>query len=136
MNSWRVDLEFDFEGKAYLLEDLEKDFLFPYLLRFVLSNKVDLAVNDRLELSGVLVGSLKNYLGQALSELLSDAYQEPPSRHRQKYYTRYRKFEFRGRRYVVDYTTSPIGRLMYLIAQRVGLLDEDRTVTIIASGSI
>ena len=135
MNRWHVNLEFDYEGKAYLLEEMERAFLFPYLLRFALSNDVDLEDEGRIELAGSLVDSLKSYLEQALSELLKDSYQAPSGRHRQKHYTQYQKFEFRDRRYTVNYTTSPIGRLMYLLALRVRLLDEGRTVAIVPTDS-
>lgn len=110
--------------EEHILEEIEIKYLFPYLFRFDNNNGTLLLDEGITKLSGDSLIEFKKYISKALCDLLSDCYIEPPIKRRQKHPTFYEKIEFKGAKYVLDYTTSILGRLMYTLYLRVTFVDK------------
>src|SRR5690606_11836043 len=101
------------------LEEVEIKYLFPYFLRFDYIHQIEVSNEGTTILSGSHLIAFKVSLYKALSELLDECYEEPPIKRRQKHPTLFEKFYFKEKKYIVDYTTSIIGRLMYTLYLRL-----------------
>lgn len=117
-------LSFKLKEEEYELDEIEVKYLFPYLFRFDNNTGMTLLEDGVTKLTGDNLIEFKGYLSGALSELLLDCYEEPPVKRRQKHSTFFEKFMFDGKKYIVDYTTSAIGRLMYTLFLRIVFVDK------------
>lgn len=92
-------------------------FLYAYLFKFLLRNQ------DKVKLEGqVLViediqtaSFLRAYLEEVLEELLEEFYEPPNQKKISKYSGRYVRIKTMNQKYVLDYTTSLLGRISYQI---------------------
>lgn len=110
-------------GENWELEELETSYLFPYLYRF--SKKFNLLFFDtEVSLNNEQLLYLKFYLDESLGVLLNDLYEKPNEKTVAKHPTRFERFIYRDNKYVVDYTTSSLGRLMFLINLRINYISE------------
>lgn len=125
-----MNLIFVRNEEKFKLEPLEQAYLFGSLLRFCLAHEPDTLGRREFTLQGELPEQLHSLLESSLLELLEIAYEDPPERQRQRHPTRFDAFIVGERRYVVNYTTSKLGRLMYLLALRTRLIREGWQVTV------
>lgn len=112
------------QDEIYQLEDLEFSYIFSYLLRFDFKQQTTLLNAGSSSLIGDDLKHFKESLTVALRELLSECYVAPNPKRRQKHPTYYEKFLFDDKRYVVDYTTSTVGRLMFTLRLRLTLINK------------
>lgn len=101
-------------SKEYFFEPQEIEFLNNSefsLSKGILSNPVDISkFNIELKL--------------LLSKLLQEKYEESDVKQRMKHPTRFEKFFFEGRKYIVNYTTSSLQRLFYTLFLKIDLIDK------------
>lgn len=116
--------------QEFSLESLEQRFLFPYLLRFALGAGFNPLEGPAHVVEGNRRELLLAHLNEALRGLLQDGYQPPSPRQRQKHPSYFEKFSFDGRGYVVNYATYPLGRLMFLVALRLRLIEAGAKVVL------
>ena len=133
-----MQISFSIDQKTQDLEPFEVLFLFPYVLRFFSKMKRGCDIdNGRIFAQGNDLAMFCSLLESAMRDILEDCYSEPDVRHRQAHSGYYGKFTYDGKKYVVNYTTSSVGRLIYCLYQRHVLLkaalEQKRTVEIIAS---
>jgi hypothetical protein len=108
----------------FQLEQDESNFFYSYFLRFL--KKYDLKVKESgvLEIKNQLADQLISFFENAIKDLITDCYVPPTARARQKHSSRYERIYFEGVKLSVDYTTSVIGRLLYLFSWRIAILKE------------
>lgn len=117
-------ISFKHKDEEYTLEEIETKYLFPYFFRFDNHNDSKLLESGITTLSGNSLIEFRNYIFQALNELLLDCYDEPPIKKRQKHPTFFEKFIIDNKKYVVDYTTSTLGRLLYTLYLRFSFIEK------------
>lgn len=113
------DVTFKIDEEEWTLFEIEVKYLYSYFFRFDNRYSTSLLELGITILSGDNLSAFKHCFSQALSDLLLDCYVEPSIRKRQKYPTSYEKFKFAGEKYVVDYRTSMLGRLIYALYTRL-----------------
>lgn len=111
-------------NEMHELEDMEVKFLFPYLVRFFENNNFKIGVSIDTSLSKKNLESLKEYFAIALNDLLADCYENPSIKRRQKHPTFYEEIVVTNKKYTVDYTTSAVGRFMYLTFIRLSFINK------------
>jgi hypothetical protein len=117
-------IDFKIIEEKYELEEIEIKYLYPYFFRFENKHKIKLLQLGTTNLSENNLLELSKYLTEALRLLLIDCYSEPSNKMRQKHPTFFVKFFFEGEKYVVDYTTSILGRLMYTLYLRLQFIEK------------
>jgi hypothetical protein len=106
------------------LEEREIFFLYSYLLRFSKKNNIDFFCDEVLFENHNLI-ILQNLFQEILLDLLSDIYVRPNEKEISKHPTRYERFIFKNNKYVVNYTNSITGRLIYLIYLRYSFISDE-----------
>ena len=116
-------VKFKISNDEYELESLEKEYLFSYFLRFDCINNTELSENNiKVELSDKMLGLFYECIYIAFQELLDDCYIEPSLKERQKHPTFFERFYYKDKKYTVNYTTSKIGLLIYVLHIRLTIL--------------
>jgi|GEM_PF-6303483 hypothetical protein len=119
-------------------DSLESLYLLPYLVRFGVRADCQLPWDDAVILEADRLSLFRDLLVEAFSSLARDCYVEPSVESRQKHSSRYQKISLNGKRYVVDYRSSRIGRLMFCLHQRItfweSIISEDGSIELGASG--
>ena len=123
-------------NQDFSLEPLEQRFLFPYLFRFALIVGLSAIEGPAVVIEEKDRELLVVHLSEALRALLQDGYEPPLPRQRQKHPSYFEKFLFDNQKYVVNYTTSPPGRLMFLIALRLRLIEAGGRVVLKPMGPL
>lgn len=110
-------------------ESIENYYLFSYIFRFLNTNKI---TGDNISLNEYYNKKFLEVLELALNDLLKENYKKPEQKSIQKHPTRYERFVFKETKYIVDYTTSVLGRLIYTIYLRIKFIKDnsDTEITI------
>jgi len=112
-------------NKKIELASVWYNYLYPYLIRFCLYKNIGIEwKNDTIQIPVEYENDLNVLFKRIFKELLSECYVEPTHKQRSKYSTRYRKIEFDGSVYVLNYRTDIVGiigyALDYLISETEG----------------
>ncbi|MCB9233273.1 MAG: hypothetical protein H6581_16570 [Bacteroidia bacterium] len=116
------EVQFQCEDDSVYLEQLERNFLFSYLLLFERKASLNILSNNGGELDSQNLDLLIKYISRALKDLIDVHYSPPSEKRRTKRHMYYRSFSFEEKKYVVDYTTNPYDRLIYLIHSKIDFL--------------
>ncbi|WP_407264505.1 hypothetical protein [Tenacibaculum maritimum] len=108
-------------------EKVENYYLFSYIFRFLNAEKI---TDDKIFLSRDYNKMFTDVLELALSDLLEENYIKPEQKKIQKHSTRYERFVFKETKYVVNYTTSVLGRLIYTLYLRIKFVKDNPDVDI------
>ncbi len=112
------------KNNEHTLEQREIYYLYPYLLRFCKKQNFELFNNVFLfETESLFL--LKDLIKRALLELIEETYIKPSDKSISKHPTRYERFVINNEKFVVDYTTSVIGRLTYLLFLRFAFISDE-----------
>jgi len=118
-----IFFKFELGEEMFELEPLEIDYMFSYLYRFGINNDLNIIHSSHLKLEILNLEKLRDCFFTALRDLLVDCYEEPSLRKRQKHPSFYEKVMFMDKRYVVNYTTSTLGRLIYTLSLRLEFIE-------------
>lgn len=118
------EIRIKFQEKEQILEEMEVNYLYSYILRFEFKNNTGILKYKEVTLSDILLKEFRECIFNALEELLKNCYNEPPLKRRQKHPTFFEKFVLSNKKYVVDYTTSVLGRLIYTLYVRLSFIDK------------
>ena len=113
-----------YKEKVWDLEKIESQYLYSYLIRFGFKNNIDFFEKESIDIPNELLKDFKLIFQNALRDLLTDSYVEPSLNIRQKHSTRFEKFIFNNKKYVVNYVHSIPGRLMYLLYLRKEMIQD------------
>lgn len=111
-------------NEEYELEEMEIKYLFPLFFRFDNKHETTLLEIGTSILAGIQLMEFSRQVAKTLDELLRECYVEPPIKRRQKPPPFFEKFTIRDEKYVVDYTTTVEGRLMYTLFLRLDFSDK------------
>jgi hypothetical protein len=106
------------------LETRELCFLYSYLYRFFKKNNIELFEGDIL-FEGEKLFLLRQLFESVLNDLILDTYLKPNEKEVSKHSTRFERFKFNDKKYIVNYTTSISGRLIYLLYLRTEFIIEE-----------
>ena len=104
------------------LERHEVMYLFSSLIRFNHNNEGSILRDGYKKLSGDSLAGLIKLVDESRRELLDQCYEEPSARQRQKHPTFFEKLIIDDKKYVVNYTTSIVGRLIYTLSIRLDFM--------------
>ena len=114
-------MKIESKSASWVLESTEVNYLYSYFLKFGCKKEI-IIFNKKNKIHGALLNDLKILFEEALRDLIENCYIEPSLRSRQKHPTRFQKFEFENKKYVVNYVLSPIGRLIFLLFSRIQMI--------------
>ncbi|MFT6335923.1 MAG: hypothetical protein ACJATI_002678 [Halioglobus sp.] len=107
-----------FEYPIFLFE-----YLHSYLFRFALESGL-FKGQETLDIPPNLILKARSLIGDGLRDLLTNLYEEPSHKKRSKYGSRYRKIQFEGKTYIVNFRTDPMGNTSYGISLVLLWLDK------------
>ncbi|WP_291131270.1 hypothetical protein [Flavobacterium sp. UBA7682] len=116
------------KSTTFSLEHREICYLYSYLLRFSEKYKIELFNGDFLFENETLF-LLKELIKNALLELIKDVYVRPLDKDISKHSTRYERFILEDKKYIVNYTTSVSGRLIYVLYLRYQFISSEMDKT-------
>ena len=110
-------MELIFKNKKIELTSSCYEYLYPYLVRFLIKHKIDRTQwnNGKIFIPDEYKNSFINMLKSVFTELLQECYVEPTHKQRSKYSTCYKKIEFDGRIYVLNYRADIVGIIGYAL---------------------
>lgn len=118
-----MNILFRINQKAELtFEKREIQFFYPYLFRFISKSQIVFNKIGVVNLNTNQINDLTHYFDLAIRDLINDCYISPTSKAIQKHPTRYESIHFDGKKLKVDYTTSVIGRLIYLSVYKLQMI--------------
>jgi hypothetical protein len=110
-------------GVSWQMEKREMFFMYSYFFKFFVKNENHLSEYIIVELEEL--NSFLNLFESALNELIIYLYQKPSEKDISKHPTRYERFIFNNKKYIVNYTTSITGRLMYILYLRIEFIRDE-----------
>jgi len=114
------------QTKTVELTELWFDYLFPYLVRFCISNNLGINwKNDTILISKDFQPKFNKMLKEVLQQLLLECYKEPTQKERSKNSSRYQRIDFNAKTYVLNYRTDIIGKIVYALNY---LIDETKII--------
>ncbi len=99
------------------------EYLHSYLFRFALESGLYKG-QETLDIPPYLLLKAKSSISDGLRDLLTGLYEEPSHKKRSKYGSRYKKIEFEGKTYVVNFRTDPVGNTSYGITVLLNWIDK------------
>ena len=107
-----------------ILEENEFNYLYPTLFKFNSMFGLDIFASNETVLNEKKLIELFSLIENVLEEIIKTNYNPPDLNKMSKYPGRFEKFIFKNRSYIVDYTFSSTGRLMYTLYLRLKFLEK------------
>ena len=120
----------EFQDSEYTLNEYEIKFVFPYLYRFGIKEKLDFLDTKSFLVRDEQILRLKIYADTIVKDFLSDCYEEPTSKELSKHSIRYTKMIYDNREYKLWASQrKPIDLLIYtfiLISNRLQIAYDNK----------